>query len=491
MGKSIAGGALKHALLVKTSKRKVSLKAAAETSGIAAKAAQNDPLPHIVLEQRETASLKVAAKRVRKPKPSLVQTLTAGIAANGFVMPMLVRGDEVVDGHSRLEAAKALALSTVPVIDLGHLSPEQCELVKLGVNRTAELGEWNLDVLREVIIKLEVESFDLSLTGFTMPELDIIKLDGEPDTKSELSDVPEPDETVTSMVGDLWQLGDHLLLCGSATEEASYQTLLGSEQVGMLLSDPPYNVKIAGNVSGLGKKKHGEFVEATGEMSDEEFAGWLTDLCATVRPFIVHAGVAAMFMDWRHIGTLVTAGLTAGFEHINMVVWDKQRGGMGGVYRSAHELIAIFCNGSTTPLVNNVKLGSQGRDRTNVWSYPGATTPGSSAAKMLKHHPTPKPVELLVDAMLDLTHAGDLVLDPFMGSGTTIIAGEEAGRRVRGIELDPKYVDVAIRRWEQLTGQRAVLTATGQPFADVVAERGAAAAAPDNDTGASSEAAAA
>ncbi|SFP85969.1 DNA modification methylase [Sphingomonas rubra] len=471
MTKTATGGALKNALLIKTATRKASLKVATETCGVAAKVTQKDLLPLLTVEQRPLGSLKPATQRVRKPKPSLVKTLVANIAANGFVVPVLVRGDELVDGHSRLEAAKALVLPTVPVIDLVHLSPAQCKLVMVAVNRTAELGEWDLDHLREVIIELDADSFDLSLTGFTMPEIDIIKLDGEPDPSSALNEVPEPTSLNVTMVGDLWQLGKHLLLCGSATEQDSYNLLLGAEQVMMILTDPPYNVKIDGNVSGLGKKKHGEFVEATGEMSDAAFLEWLYKVCLLLKQHLSHASVAMLFMDWRHIGDLMSAGRSAGLSLINMVVWDKQRGGMGGVYRSAHELVAVFCNGSMTPAVNNIKLGANGRDRTNLWSYPGATTPGSSAAKMLAHHPTPKPVELLVDAMLDVTHAGDLVLDPFLGSGSTIIAGEECGRRVRGIELDPKYVDVAVRRWEQVTGQRAVLTATGQSFAAVAEER--------------------
>lgn len=471
---SIKGSGLKKQALGKIGGRKASLKATNELAGLAAKALKNDLLPQLVVEERAIESLKVAAKRVRKHKPSLVKVLAKGMTAHGIVSPILVRGDEILDGNARFEAAKSLGLPIIPVINLAHLTVKQCELVKLAINRTAELGEWDLATLRDVIIDLDLEHEDLSVTGFTMPELDIIKLDGEPEPQSALNQVPEPSSTVTSKLGDLWRLGDHLLLCGSATEAASYEALLGEEKVGMVLTDPPYNVKIAGNVSGLGKKKHGEFVEATGEMSDDEFVGWLTSFCMTVRPRIAHAAIAMMFMDWRHISQLVEAGTSAGFELINMIVWDKQRGGMGGVYRSAHEFIAVFCNGATTPAVNNIKLGTNGRDRTNVWSYPGATMPGSTAAKMLAHHPTPKPVELLVDAMLDVTHAGDLVLDPFMGSGSTIVAGEECGRYVRGIELDPKYVDCAVRRWEALLGKRAVLVATGQTFAEVEVERATA-----------------
>lgn len=399
MAKTFTCGALKPALLSKTSGRKSALKTATEIGGLVAKAGQNDLLPSLKVENRDTATVKLAAKRVRKPKAALVKTLVATMSMNGFLVPMLVRGDELVDGHARLAAARELSLPTVPVIDISHLSPEQCEVVKLAVNRTQELGEWDVEILREVVLELSATEFDLTVTGFTAPELDFIVLDPTPELSSDLNKVPDEATNVTSMLGDLWTLGDHLLLCGSATEAGSYEALLGEDKVAMVLTDPPYNVKIAGNVSGLGKKAHGEFVQATGEMTDEEFRAWLATFCGVLRPAMSAAAVAMMFMDWRHMSDLIGAGLSAGFNLINMVVWDKQRGGMGGLYRSAHELVAVFCNGATSPAVNNVKLGAHGRDRSNMWSYPGATTPGSSAAKALSLHPTPKPVELLVDAM--------------------------------------------------------------------------------------------
>lgn len=461
----------KPALLAKTAARKTKLKIGKEMEVIAEQAKANSLTSKLQMTYVNPETLSSGKRRVRKIKPEHVKTLMRSIATNGFVTPIIVADEVVVDGETRLEAAKGLSLPEIPVIDVSHLSSAQRELVKLTLNRTGECGEWDLEMLRESVFEIELAGYDLGTTGFSMPEIDAIKLNPAPDAGDGLNEVPEPATAVVSMVGDCWQIGVHRLLCGSATEAISYATLLGDETVTMVLTDPPYNVKIGGNVSGLGKTKHGEFVQATGEMSDAEFSTFLGDVLTFVRGVMVPAGVAMAYMDWRSIRTLCDAGDVAGFSLINMVVWDKQRGGMGGLYRSGHELLAVFCNGATTPAVNNVKLGANGRDRTNVWSYPGATTPGSSAAKALALHPTPKPVEMLVDAMLDVSRPGDIVLDPFMGSGSAIIAGEECGRVVRGIELDPKYVDCAVRRWEQLLGQEAVLIATGQTFAEVAAER--------------------
>lgn len=463
----------KPLLLAKTAGRKAKLKTAVDISDIAATAKANSVCAKLQMVYVDPATLQPANRRVRKSSSSAIKAVARAIATNGFITPIIIADNVIIDGHVRWEAAKCLDLPEVSVIDVSHLSSAHRELVKVGLNRTPELGEWDVEMLRDSIMEIELAGLEIITTGFSLAELDVIKLDPSPTAEAGLNDVPALAETVVSMIGDCWQLGTHRLLCGSATDAISYATLLGDEKVTLVLTDPPYNVKIGGNVSGLGKTKHGEFVQATGEMTSDEFSTFLKDVLANMRAHMIHAAVAMAFMDWRSITVLTTAGEAAGFSLINMAVWDKQRGGMGGLYRSGHELVAVFCNGATTPAVNNVKLGANGRDRTNVWSYPGATTPGSSAAKALSLHPTPKPVELLVDAMLDVSQHGDIVLDPFMGSGSAIIAGDECGRAVRGIELDPKYVDCAVRRWEQLLGMEAVLIATGQTFAQVAAERGA------------------
>ena len=302
-----------------------------------------------------------------------------------------------------------------------------------------------------------------------MQELDIILLDDVAPPAEEQLD--EPAGPPVSMAGDLWVLGErHRILCGNALEAQSYELVLDGKLATAILTDPPYNVKIAGNVSGLGKKKHGEFKMASGEMSDIEFSDFLLTAHKHCADHLVPGGIAFTFMDWRSIEALIAAGRAAGLILVNLAVWNKGSGAMGGFLRSAHELVAIFCKGDK-PVINNVALGSHGRDRTNVWSYPGANQPGSSAADALKGHPTPKNVEMCIDAILDVTHKGDVVLDPFLGSGTTVIAAEKAGRRACGIELDPVYTDLCVRRWEQLTGEEAVLAGSDKTFSEIAAER--------------------
>ena len=251
---------------------------------------------------------------------------------------------------------------------------------------------------------------------------------------------------------------------------ASFKTLLGDSVAHAVLTDVPYNVKIAGNVSGLGSKKHGEFKMASGEMSPQQFHDFLRTSHQHCANHLRDGGVFYSFIDWRSHSVLTAAAAEAGLQHINTAVWYKGSGGMGGFLRSAHEFCCIFCKGDK-PKVNNVELGKHGKDRTNVWVYPGANKPGTSSAKALKDHPTPKNVEMCMDAILDVTHKDDIVLDAFLGSGTTLIAAHRTRRRCFGIELDPAYVDVGIRRWQELTGNEAILESTGQTFSQVTQER--------------------
>ncbi len=248
----------------------------------------------------------------------------------------------------------------------------------------------------------------------------------------------------------------------------SYDKVLGPEKAAACFTDCPWNLPIEGFVSGLGEKKHKDFKMAAGEMSPEAFQEFVDTFSRLIAEYLEDGGVVYSCIDWRSHDRIVAGGKRAGLTHINTLVWNKGSGGMGGLYRSAHELIPLLCKGKT-PKTNNVELGRHGRDRTNVWSYPGANKPGSSAAQALKHHPTPKPVELVEDALLDVTNRGELVLDPFMGSGTTLLAAERSGRLAAGIELDPTYVDVCIRRWQDMSGLDAVNAATRQTFNETAA----------------------
>ncbi|WP_159456631.1 DNA-methyltransferase [Altererythrobacter xiamenensis] len=238
----------------------------------------------------------------------------------------------------------------------------------------------------------------------------------------------------------------------------------------MIFTDCPWNIPIAGFVSGLGKVKHQDFKMGAGEMPKEEFVDFCDRFHELGAANLIDGGVFYSCIDWRSADVIMKSGRRAGLRHINTAVWNKGSGGMGSPWRSAHEFIVIFCKGKKCA-VNNIELGKHGRDRTNVWSYPGANRKGSSASKALANHPTPKPVEMVRDALLDVSNRGGIVLDPFMGSGTTIIAAEQCGRVARGIELDPAYVDVAVRRWEELIGRPAMHAETGLSFSEMAEKR--------------------
>ena len=334
----------------------------------------------------------------------------------------------------------------VPCVDVSHLSDEKVRLLTLTLNRLAETGTWDLPELKLELAELQIAEIDLTLSGFTMPELDIILSDAADDDGQE-EVIPEPPQLPVNVAGDLWHLDEHRVSCGNALEAADYASLMGTSRAASVLTDPPYNVKIAGNVSGLGKTKHGEFQMGVGEMTHEQFQAFLTTPLEHCKEYLLAGAVIYAFMDWRSIDLLMAAASAAGLKHINTAVWNKGSGAMGGFLRSAHEFVGVFCHGES-PRVNNVELGKHGRDRTNVWSYPGANKPGTSGAKALKDHHTPKNVEMCADALRDATVRGEIVIDPFLGSGTTLIAAEKTSRVCFGMELEPRFVDVIIRRWE-------------------------------------------
>jgi 16S rRNA G966 N2-methylase RsmD len=315
--------------------------------------------------------------------------------------------------------------------------------------------------------------FSLEATGFEIGEIDL-RIEGleatneQPDAADAIPPVPS---YPVSNVGDLWLLGKHRLYCGSALEGAAYAALMNNERAAMVFTDPPYNVPIAGHASGLGAVRHQDFVMASGEMNEAEFTGFLTSACKLLSSHSTDGSIHFICMDWRHIGELIAAGRAVYSELKNLCVWSKHNAGMGSLYRSQHELVFVFKNGHA-PHRNNVQLGQYGRHRSNVWNYPGMNRPGGSAdeGNLLTLHPTVKPVALVADAIMDCSARGDIILDAFLGSGTTIMAAQRTGRRCYGLELDPRYADTIIRRWQAFTGENAHHGTTGRAFDAVAAE---------------------
>jgi DNA modification methylase len=475
---------LKQAKLARTRRRRERLAQERRLAEAQNGTRRNDLLPELELRKYRIAELRAPKHRTRKADPEQIARHVRVIGEFGFSEPILVRDGQVYDGWNRVLAARELGLEEVPAIECSHLNEGEARALAVASKRIGELGEWDLDELRLEFIELVEFEIDLDVTAFTVEEQDMILLDPLDGSEEDPADsVEDPPKVPVTQLSDLWLLDMHKVACGDAQNEATFKPLLGEERVHAVLQDPPYNVKIAGNVSGLGKKVHAEFAMASGELSDKEFEGFLADNLKIITSYLVSGAVVFSFMDHRSIHLLYAAGESAGLSRINLVVWYKQSGAMGSLYRSAHELIAVFCNGKT-PRVNNVELGKHGRNRCNVWEAPGANRRGSSANEMLDFHATPKPVRLCEDAIIDVTGRGEIVLDCFLGSGATLIACERVGRQCRGIELEPGFVDLAIRRWEKLTGQEAVLESTSETFTEVAARRGAVI---DEKTGASDE----
>jgi DNA modification methylase len=426
------------------------------------------------IEHRPVGSLTPYSNNPRKhPERQLVK-LAASIAEFGLVMPVLIDEDGVIiAGEARVAAAKRLDLSEVPVIIAHQWSKAQVRAYRLADNKLAELATWDADALAiELAAIIEMDETPIEILGWETAEADLI-LEGNKKAKTSEDEADEqlevPADPVTR-AGDLWQLGRHRLLCASSLEAASWTALLAGEMAAMAFTDPPYNVPVSGHVCGLGKVSHDEFAMASGEMSQGEFTAFLSGFLAVMLPHLEDGAVLDLCMDWRHMGELLAALDANALALLNLCVWNKTNGGMGSLYRSKHELVLIAKKGKA-PHTNNVELGKHGRYRTNVWDYAGVNTFSRNRMADLADHPTVKPVALVADAIRDVSLPGEIVLDAFMGSGTTILAAERTKRRAYGIEISPGYVDVAIRRWETLTGEQAVLASTGQTFEEVAGER--------------------
>lgn len=412
----------------------------------------------------------------RLHKPPQIAAIARSIRTFGFVTPVLIDADGgIIAGHGRVAAANKLGLATIPVLRIEHLSPEQRQAYRIADNRLTDTSSWDEQLLGEVLRDLSVAEldFDLDAIGFSVGEIDMkieaASVEIAPDDPADA--VPVLEGPAATLPGDLWLVGRHRLLCGDSLSAESWTRLMAGEKAHMAFTDAPYNIPVDGFISGLGKVRHREFAQAAGELDREEFTAFLTDAFRHIAANLLPGALAYTFMDHRHIGEIMSAGESAFSELRTMCVWVKPSGGMGSFYRNRMELVFIWKNGRGRHR-NNVELGRNGRTRTTVWEYPGiAGFRHSEGVDLLKIHPTCKPVKLVADAILDVTARGEMVVDAFMGSGTTTLAAERVGRVARGIEIDPVYVDATLARFENLTGEQAILEETGETFAAVAARR--------------------
>lgn len=424
--------------------------------------------------QRPIAELKLDQANPRLHNPSQVKQIGRSIEAFGFNAPVLIdRNGKVVAGHGRILACKLLGWTQVPTICLEHLTEAQARAFMIADNRLTENSTWDDRLLAEQLKELSLLELDFSIeaVGFQMAEIDlrIEELNSQPEGDDPADVMPEPQAGApVTRAGDIWLLGPHRVLSASALEDNSYATVMQGEEAAMVFIDPPYNVPIAGNVSGLGAIHHREFAMAAGEMNKAEFTTFLARVFSLLGRSSLDGALHYICMDWRHLSEVLNAGGQAYTELKNLCVWVKNHTGMGAFYRSRHELILVYKYGRASHR-NNILLGKFGRDRTNVWTYPGPRTP-SEEGNLLALHPTVKPVQLVADAILDCTARGEIVLDAFLGSGTTLMAAQRVGRRCYGIELDELYVDTIIRRWQAFTGDDARHASSGRSFKEIEAE---------------------
>jgi DNA modification methylase len=462
---------VKGAIATKARSRRETQRALSEIDTHAPRSRRNDLAPRLRLETRALESLRPASRSVRCRDAKQSAKLEASVQRFGLCRPILIdAGGTIVEGHGLWEVARAQGISEVSCIVIDHLDKTEKRALSIALNRLGETGAWDTDALRLEFEELTVLGVDLVETGFETAEIDGLMLLDD-DEYLALGEAPAPQrlETAVSHLGDIWILGDHRLGHGDARDTTLYDQLMPpGEFAQLVLTDEPYNVANVGHVTS--NADHREFAFAHGEMSREEFARFNRQWMEAVLDRLVDGGLFATFIDWRSIDLVIASGRDLGLDLINIVVWVKTNGGQGSLWRSQHEFLPVFKKGAE-PHTNNVELGRHGRWRSNVWEYAGASSLGSDARQGLELHPTVKPRLLLEDALIDITNRGDIVIDCFGGSGSTLVAAEATGRRCRAIEFDGPYCDVIIRRWSEMTDREAVLEAIGETFADVEARR--------------------
>ena len=432
-------------------------------------------LPTLTIEYLPVDDLKEAESNARTHTRHQEDLIVESIRRFGMVTAVGVGPDNrLIYGHARVRAARKAGLEKVPVVRIDHLSAEERRAYLLADNRLALEAGWDREVLARELQELQALDFDLPALGFTLPEIDSLYEDLA-DASTEGVDpyddaMPEPQKNVVTRPEDIWILGNHRLARGDARDSSLYKRLLQGDTVDIVFADPPYNVKIENNVSGLGKVRHGDFAMASGEMASDEFIAFLTESFEPAASHMRDGAIAFVCMDWRHMTEMQEAGLAAFDELKNVCIWNKKNAGMGAFYRSKYEMVFVFKKGEAAH-VNTFGLGGGGRHRSNVWDYAGVSALSGSGRDELAMHPTVKPVAMIVDALKDCSARGAIVLDNFGGSGSTLIAAEKCGRQARLIEYDPAYCDTIVRRWQIYTGKTAKLFNSNYSFEEIEAER--------------------
>lgn len=407
----------------------------------------------------------------RKHTKSKIQKLANLIREYGFVIPILINGkSEIVAGHARVLAAKEAELAEVPVISIDHLSDNQIRAFRIADNKICEGSEWDYETLKIEFCELIDLNFDLELTAFEIPEIDMVVLGENPsDSTDPNDDLPPLPEHPIVRPGDIFNLGQHRIACIDCRNIDQLTTLMSSNTASMVITDPPYNLQING-VALKRKDIHSEFVMASGEMSSNEYTQFLVDTFTAFRQFSSENSLHYHFIDHKHLYEMLDAGNQVYDKQINICVWVKSNAGMGAFYRSQHEFCCIFQSGRDTHQ-NNVQLGRFRRNRSNVWHYPGLNSFSEDRSGLLASHPTVKNAQMIAGAILDASKPNDVILDGFLGSGTTVLAADKTGRICYGCEIEPKYIEVCIERFRSVSDAPIIHVETGQTFDELKQSR--------------------
>lgn len=421
------------------------------------------------IEQVDPNTLVLPDDLIHRDDAMHVEKIAGSIEQLDFVDPPLIGpNSEVIDGVQRVKAAIRAGCSTIPIVRLNDATAHQVKAIRVALNKTQKGARWNEPVLKSTIDELIGQGFNIRNLGWDAPEID--QMFASPTTDAD--DTPAEllrQDPVISRPGDLFEIGEHDIACGSFRDASLAAQLMNGEQAAAVVMDPPYNERVA-DISGLGKNKHPEFAMASGEMSPEQFQGFLQEVVSTANTHLKPGGYQYAFMNWRNMHLLTQAALANGLEHVNTCVWVKSNAGMGSFYRSQHEMVGVFRKPGAKS-TNNIKLGKFGRNRSNVWDCRGANAFGQSRDEALKDHPTVKPIVLLEGAIKDSTNRGEIILDLFGGSGSTMLAAERCGRKARLIEIEPRYVDVSLRRMREAFGAEAIHVETGLTFDELREQR--------------------
>ena len=400
------------------------------------------------------------ARNARTHSDSQVAQIAGSIAEFGFVNPVLIGGDNIIiAGHGRVMAAKKLGLQTVPTIKLDHLTENQRRALVIADNKIAENAGWDEELLRLELQNLTDEDFDLGLLGFDDVELDDLLASLDDDEAAALDEnIPEVQENPVSRTGDIWIMGEHRLLCGDSTSEADMKKLMAGELADMVFTDPPYNVNYGDTAKDKLRSKGGAKAgrKIMNDNLGNDFEAFLTAACKNM---LDHTkGALYICMSSSELDTLQSAFRNAGGKWSTFIIWAKNTFTLGrSDYQRQYEPILYGWKDG------NDRYWCGARDQGDVWFY--------NKPQKNDLHPTMKPVDLVVRGIKNSSKTLDIVLDTFGGSGSTLIAAEHAGRQARLIELDPKYVDVIVRRWQEMTGLQATLSGTDQEFRAVEKDR--------------------